>query len=31
MQAAVALKNKRLRDQRKKEPFKVPDLSKVKV
>ena len=29
MQAAVALKNKRLRDQKRKEPFRLPDLSKV--
>ena len=29
MQAANALKNKRLRDQKKKVPFTKPDLSKV--
>ena len=29
MQAANALKQKRLRDQQKKVPFTVPDLSKV--
>ena len=29
MQAANALKNKRLRDQQKKVPFTVPDLSKA--
>ena len=29
MQAANALKNKRLRDKQKKVPFTVPDLSKV--
>ena len=31
MQAANALKNKRLRDQKKKVPFTKPDLSKVTI